>query len=298
MGIIFDIKRYAIHDGPGIRTTVFLKGCPLDCSWCHNPEGKAMESEFMWRENRCLGCRACQKSCPKSAISFDSAAPIIDYSKCIMCLNCVDACYSEALELVGRDLTVPEVMEEINKDRVFFDESGGGVTFSGGEPTTQPEFLVSLLVECKKMGIHTAVDTSGYTTSETLLEISELVDLFLYDLKLMDDEKHKKYCGVSNGSILNNLRKLSERGNQIIIRFPLIPDVNDDEENVEELEAFVSSLRNVKDLSILPYHKTGVFKNKRLKGRAAFTGQIPTEKKIFNIQQILEKFGLSVKIGG
>ena len=237
-------------------------------------------------------------ACLKGAISFDSAAPIIDYSKCIMCLNCVDACHSKALELVGRDMTIPEVMEEINKDRIFFDESGGGVTFSGGEPTAQPEFLVGLLEECKNLGIHTAVDTSGYTTSEILLEISELVDLFLYDLKLMDDEKHQKFCGVSNGPILNNLRILSERGNKIIIRFPLIPEVNDDNDNVEELGAFVSSLRNVKDLSILPYHNIGIVKSKRLKGPAAFTGQLPTEKKIFNIKKKLEKFGLRTRIGG
>jgi pyruvate formate lyase activating enzyme len=195
-------------------------------------------------------------------------------------------------------MTVSEVMTEINRDRIFYDESGGGITFSGGEPTAQPQFLSNLLEECKHVDIHTTVDTSGFTKSETLTAISELVDLFLFDLKLMDDEKHQKYCGVSNELILNNLRMLSERGSKVIIRFPLIPEVNDDVENIEAMGAFVSSLRNVKELSILPYHTAGVAKNKRLKRQAAFIGHPPTGEQITIVQEKLEKFGLNVKIGG
>ncbi len=177
-GMVFDIKRYAIHDGPGIRTTVFLKGCLLNCPWCHNPEGKAKEQEFMWWKEKCTGCRDCQNVCTRGAVDFSDDFLLFDKTKCDLCGVCADACNSQALKLVGKKMTVTEVMKEVEKDVAFYDESGGGVSLSGGEPLLQPDFTHSLLKACKELGIHTAVDTCGHADGDVLLRISEHVDLF------------------------------------------------------------------------------------------------------------------------
>lgn len=299
MGMIFDIKRYAIHDGPGIRTTVFLKGCPLNCLWCHNPEGKAREQEFMWWKERCIECRDCQNACTKGAISFSDDSLLLDKRKCDLCGACVDACHSQALRLVGKKMTVTQVIKEIEKDMVFYDESSGGVTFSGGEPLMQPYFLHSLLKACKELGIHTAVDTCGYVNSEVLLKISKHVDLFLYDLKVINEEKHMKFTGVSSKLILENLKKLSQSEQKIIVRFPLVPGVNDDEKDILALGAFVSSLKNIRELSILPYHKAGVEKFKRLEKPADlfFIKHPPSAETLSEIETKLKDFGLKIQIG-
>ena len=298
--MVFDIKRYAIHDGPGIRTTVFLKGCLLNCSWCHNPEGKAREQEFMWWKERCIGCRDCQNVCTKGAISFLDDSFVFDNKKCDLCRACADACHSQALKLVGKEMTVTQAMKEIEKDMVFYDESGGGVTLSGGEPLLQPDFSASLLRACKEIGIHTAVDTCGHADSDIVSQISKHVDLFLYDLKLINDEKHAKFTGVSNKLILENLKRLSDNGQKIIVRFPLVPGVNDDEKDVLELGGFVSSLKDVKELSILPYHKAGVEKSKRLKKPTDlfFVNHSPSAETLREVEQKLRGFGLRIQIGG
>ncbi len=299
-GVVFDIKRYAIHDGPGIRTTVFLKGCLLNCPWCHNPEGKAREQELMWWKERCIGCRDCQTACSKDAISFPDDLLILDKAKCDLCGACVDACHSDALKLAGRKMSVAQVMKEIEKDMAFYDESGGGVSLSGGEPLLQPDFSSSLLKACKEIGIHTAVDTCGHVGSEVLARICEHTDLFLYDLKVINDEKHMKFTGVSNQLILENLKKLSDSGQKVVARFPLVPGVNDDEKDILELGELVSSLNNVKELSILPYHKAGVEKSRRL-GRPAdssFVNYSPSTERLKEIEEILKGFGLQVQIGG
>jgi len=299
MGMIFDIKRYAIHDGPGIRTTVFLKGCPLKCLWCHNPEGISREQEFMWYKERCTVCRDCQNLCTKGAISFSDDSLLLDQLKCDLCGACVDVCHSQALKLVGKKMAVAQVMKELEKDMVFYDESGGGVTFSGGEPLMQPYFLHSLLKACKELGMHTAVDTCGYASSNVLSRISKHVDLFLYGLKVINDEKHVKFTGVSNKLILENLKKLSYNGQKIIVRFPLVPGANDDENDILELGVFVSSLKNVKELSILPYHKAGVEKFKRLKKPKAsfFMSHSPSAEILSEIEKKLKDFGLKIQIG-
>jgi len=299
MGMIFDIKRYAIHDGPGIRTTVFLKGCPLKCLWCHNPEGITREQEFMWWKERCMACKDCQSDCIKGAISFSDDSLLLDQSKCNLCGACVDACHSQALKLVGKKMTVAQVIKEIGKDMVFYDESGGGVTFSGGEPLMQPHFLHSLLKACKELAIHTAVDTCGYAKLDVLLKISKHVDLFLYDLKVINDEKHLQFTGVSNKSILENLKKLSENGPRIIVRFPLVPGVNDDEKDILELGAFMSSLKNIEELSLLPYHKAGSEKIKRLRDRthSFFINHPPSAETLTEIEEKLKDFGLKIHIG-
>lgn len=300
MGMIFDIKRYAIHDGPGIRTTVFLKGCPLNCLWCHNPEGKSAEQEFMWWEKRCIGCRDCQKACAKNAVSFSDDTLILDVGECDFCGACLTVCHSQALELIGKELTASQLMREIEKDLAFYDESGGGVTFSGGEPLMQPVFLRNLLRACKEKEIHTAVDTCGYVDPKIFLDIGDLADLFLYDLKVIDDKKHIEFTGVSNKLILENVKRLSDTGHRVIMRFPLIPNMNDKETDVLELGTFVSSLGNVKELHILPYHKAGVEKAKRLKKQQEplFVSHPPSAERLSEIVEMLRDFGLEIQVGG
>ena len=299
-GMVFDIKRYAIHDGPGIRTTVFLKGCLLNCPWCHNPEGKAREQEIMWWKERCIGCKDCENACTRSAISFSDDLLILDKAKCDLCGACADACHSEALKLAGKKMSADQVMKEIEKDIAFYDESGGGLSLSGGEPLLQPDFSVNLLKVCKEIGIHTAVDTCGHANSDVLLKISEHADLFLYDLKMVDDEKHMKFTGVSNQLILENLKRLSHSGQKTVVRFPLVPGVNDDEKDILKLGEFVSSLNNVKEINVLPYHKAGVEKSKRLRRPAdsSFACQGPSDETLRQIQERLKGFGLQVQTGG
>jgi pyruvate formate lyase activating enzyme len=220
-GIIFDIKRYAIHDGPGIRTTVFFKGCPLNCDWCQNPESRDPAPQVALLTQRCIRCGACLEACPHADNGPPTTAAPIDRAHCQRCGACVEACPSGARSLLGSTVTVPELMSEIEKDRLFFEESGGGVTFSGGEPLMQPEFLLECLAACKHKQHHTAIDTCGHAPWGTLSQILALTDLFLYDLKLMDGARHEQQLGVSNSLILENLRNLSKRGAAIWIRFPL-----------------------------------------------------------------------------
>ncbi len=253
----------------------------------------------MWWKERCIACKDCQSACIKGAISFLDDSLLLDQSKCNLCGACVDACHSQALKLVGKKITVAQVIKEIEKDMVFYDESGGGVTFSGGEPLMQPYFLHCLLKACKELRIHTAVDTCGYANSDVLLKISKHVDLFLYDLKVINDEKHLQFTGVSNKSILENLKKLSENGPRIIVRFPLVPGVNDDEKDILELGAFMSSLKNIEELSLLPYHKAGSEKIKRLRDRthSFFINHPPSAETLTEIEEKLKDFGLKIRIG-
>ncbi|MCK4836129.1 MAG: glycyl-radical enzyme activating protein [Candidatus Aminicenantes bacterium] len=225
-GIIFDIKRYAIHDGPGIRSTVFFKGCPLRCWWCHNPEGLRPEIEKILIEPG-----------DKSGQQY---------------------------RIIGEEKTVKSVMDEITGEVLFFDESGGGVTFSGGEPLMQPDFLKALLFFCQKSGIHTAVDTSGYAPYDIIESIIDMVDLFLYDLKFLDPELHAKYTGMDNRLIISNLKKLDGRAKKIIIRFPIIPEITGSKKNVEQISQFIASLHHTRDIDLLPYHQFAQKKYQRL----------------------------------
>jgi pyruvate formate lyase activating enzyme len=298
-GVIFDIKRYSIHDGPGIRTTIFFKGCPLNCWWCHNPESQAMEREQVLWLKRCIRCGACQEACEQGVISLEGDSPRTDSERCTLCGACVAACYAEAREIVGREMTVAQVMVEIERDIPFFDESGGGVTFSGGEPLAQGDFLEALLNACQESEIHTVLDTCGYAPWELLDRLRELVDLFLYDLKLMDDEKHCHYTGVSNALVIQNLRALAERGHPIVLRVPVIPGINDDEENMQLLGAFAADLPHLVQVDLLPYHHSATSKYERLE-RSYGLNQIspPTEESMAKIAGLMRGFGLSVKIGG
>jgi len=298
-GIVFDIKRYSIHDGPGIRDTVFLKGCPLRCWWCHNPESQAFEPVVLYKPDRCIGCGACENACPNNAIRLTQRGFVADPDLCANCGVCVDVCPAEARELVGKEVSTQWVMEEIEKDVLFFDESKGGVTFSGGEPLSQPEFLEELLMECRKKDIHTAVDTSGYAPTDVIMKIAPYVNLFLYDIKLIDEEKHQFYTGVSNQLILHNLQALSEVGASIWVRIPVIPGVNANREELEAMSRFISTLKGVENVNLLPYHGTGSHKYERL-GMSYLLRDLksPTKEEMEGFSRIFEAKNLEVKIGG
>lgn len=283
--------RYSVHDGPGIRTTVFLKGCPLTCLWCHNPESQSAAPELMLCDSRCIGCGDCRTVCGHGAA--------VDMGQCEACGKCAAACPSGAREMAGRRVTVADVMNIIEKDIIFYDQSGGGVTFSGGEPLMQPSFLQSLLTACNKQSIHTAVDTSGFAATETLLCISKLTDLFLYDLKVMDEKRHTQYTGVSNRLILHNLKELSACGTPIRIRYPLIPGINDDKENVAALGAFAAALPGVTQIHILPYQQMGVQKYTRLRKEYSLPHTAPPGSgAVETVTQLLKDYGLTVITGG
>jgi pyruvate formate lyase activating enzyme len=298
-GTVFDIKKFSIHDGPGIRTTVFFKGCPLRCWWCHNPESQAPGPELMVRPTRCIQCGACLDVCPHGAISRNADAMSTDPEKCTACGACAEVCYAEARQIVGREMTVAQVVAEIERDVPFYDESGGGVTFSGGEPLLQPGFLLALLRACQEREIHTALDTCGFAPWETLDRVREHVDLFLYDLKLMDDDGHLKFTGVSNELILRNLQALSRRGHDVVVRVPVIPGINDDDENVRRIGTFAAALPSLQRVDLLPYHHAGSEKYHRLhKVYELPDARPPSDGRMAEIGQVLRGFGLHVKIGG
>jgi pyruvate formate lyase activating enzyme len=295
-GTVFDIKRYTLHDGPGIRVSVHLKGCPLSCWWCHNPESQSFEPRQLFKKNLCIGCGMCVGVCPHGAITQNADT---DIEKCRGSGKCAEICPAAAREICGRNMETSEVMDEILKELIFFEQSGGGVTISGGEPLSQLDFTVGLLEECKMHGIKTAVDTSGFADSDSLKAAAELTDLFLYDVKHMDPEKHRKYTGADNEIILSNLTKLGDIGAEINVRMPFIPGVNTDEQNLLALGHFLSGVRGVTCLSLLPYHSAAEDKHGRWGMEFKLRGVYPpTENSLAAAVSITESCGIRTVIGG
>jgi pyruvate formate lyase activating enzyme len=293
-GLIFNIMRFSLHDGPGIRTTVFLKGCPLRCSWCHNPESQLREPEVIHFEERCIRCGDCVRACSYGALHLDQQL-IHDPDLCQRCGECVNACSIAARQLAGRWMTVPDVLAEVLKDQVFFDESGGDVTVSGGEPLMQAAFVEALLAACRTRRIRTVLDTCGYADSNAIRQVSENVDLFLYDLKLMDCERHQHFTGVKNDLILRNLKMLAGHGRAVIVRVPIIPGVNDDRGNIDALSEFLSPL-SLREIDLLPYHRIGSDKYHRL--HLSYGVNPPTAGQTETIAARLRRDGFNVRIGG
>jgi pyruvate formate lyase activating enzyme len=299
MGLIFDIKRFAIHDGPGIRTTVFFKGCPLSCAWCHNPESRSRKPEVMLRATRCVKCMRCVEVCPTGAIVPDGDIPQVDRDRCSRCAVCAEACPTDAREIVGREVSAAEVVGELAKDRVFFDESGGGVTISGGEPLLQPEFLIALLEGCRAEGLHSVVDTTGLAPWETVAQVAERADLILYDLKLADSSRHRRWTGVENDLILDNLRRLSAAGRNVVVRIPLIPGVNDNHAELRAMGGFVATLDTAYPVDLLPYQAMGSEKYARLGMKYELSAvQPPTPDQIEGAAMLLRSCSLTVTVRG
>jgi len=296
--IIFNIQKFSIHDGPGIRTTVFFKGCPLKCMWCHNPESQNTNKEMLYDRDKCVLCGTCVKVCPKHAIKIENDILTTDMNKCDFCGECVTYCMYGAREIAGKEYTVDEVVKEVLKDRIFYEKSNGGVTVSGGEPLLQIDFVEELLKKLKKENIHTAVDTCGAVSFEILERASKFTDLFLYDLKLMDDEKHKEYVGTSNKNIIENLKKLSKIHQNINIRLPIIEGVNADVSHIENVLELIDGL-NIKKVNLLPYHDIGKHKYKKL-GLTYEDAKMltPSDEKMNSFKDMFASIGYEVKIGG
>jgi pyruvate formate lyase activating enzyme len=302
LGLIFEIRKYTIHDGPGVRTTVFFKGCPLSCLWCCNPESQVRSPELVWVRERCVGCDLCLADCPSGALS---AAPdggrAIDRERCERCGQCAERCPAEALSLLGRWVTVDEVLAEVAKDALYFEASGGGLTLSGGEPLSQPEFAAELLRRYRheEKGRHAAVETCGHVEWPVLERMAADVDLFLYDLKHMDPAEHLRLTGRDNRLILDNARRLAASGSSLVIRLPLIPGVNDGRDNLEATAEFALALPGVERIDLLPYHRLGEPKYPRLEKSYAFAGRpSASPEQVGRAKELLEGLGLRVYIGG
>lgn len=296
---IFAIKRYALHDGPNIRTTIFFKGCPLNCRWCHNPEGLDPQIRIVTMAEKCAGCGLCLVKCPEKALDLTSAGLLRADELCTSCRACIDICPALAHEPTGWRMPIADIVAEIKKELPFFDQSGGGITCSGGEPLGQPESLRALLQACGALGIHRAVDTSGFAPTATLLEIGQHTELFLYDLKHLDSHRHQQLTGVANDLILTNLKALSDNGHAIRVRLPLIGGVNDDTENIKATGAFVAGCKGVQGIDVLPYHPSATAKYRKL-GRVYPGGALtaPSREHLAMVLELLNEYITDISIGG
>jgi pyruvate formate lyase activating enzyme len=298
--MVFNIMRFATHDGPGIRTAVFFKGCPLSCHWCHNPESQSFRPEVLYFEERCRHCGECVAECPEHAIvqTDDEKPSSLLRDVCRRCGHCAEVCQAEARRLAGKRVGLDEVLREIEKDLIFFEESGGGVTLSGGEPLAQPRFAAALLQACRERGIHTAIETCGYARPETFRSVALLADLVLFDVKLMTAAAHREYTGLSNTGILQNLEELLAQGRAVTVRIPLVPGINDTAEEVDRFARYLGRFRGCR-VELLPYHRIGAAKYARL-GRTYRLEDTPEPLagEIERVGDELRRAGLNVTVGG
>lgn len=299
-GIIFDIKKFAIHDGPGIRTTVFFKGCPLECSWCHNPEATHPEAELVWFENKCIRCGICIDTCPNDAHELlPNRSRVYHQDQCTLCGACIEVCHAEALVMEGREVTVEEVMVELRKDMPFYEDSGGGITLSGGEPTLQHKFALALLKQCQSEGLHTALDTAGQTPWRILERMLRYTDLVLFDIKHMHSASHRQHTGVPNENILANLTHIGDCGVPIEIRMPIVPGINDSRETIESAAAFLADVKNITRVVLLSYHRLGEAKYGRLNRDAYKLEDVepPGPDRMQEVAEWVRPYGLDVHVG-
>lgn len=299
-GLIFDIKKYAINDGPGIRLTVFFKGCNLSCQWCHNPESLSPKVQKMYNASKCIGASKCLDNCPNDALELTSEGIVTNYDACNLCGKCAEVCPTKAFEMLGSSIPISELMKKIDNEAIFFDKSGGGVTFSGGEPLMHSDYLLKALKECGKRMYHRVVDTTAFSSQSVLLEVAKHTELFLIDLKVMDSKKHKKFTGVSNEKILLNITELAKTDCEIIFRMPLIKSVNTSEENIINTALFMNSLEGNKSvINLLPYHNIAENKHLKLGEKSSFVEfTTPDEQEISRIVETFNSYGITATIGG
>jgi pyruvate formate lyase activating enzyme len=292
------MARGAVHDGPGIRTVVFFKGCPLRCRWCHSPETQTFGADVLLLKDRCIGCGGCVEVCACGAASLSAEGPAVDRARCEGCGRCGDRCPACAREVQGGWMTVDAVMDAIRRDVPFYERSGGGVTFSGGEPLHQPTFLSALLDRCRAEGIPVAIETCGHASRRAALRALDCAPLFLYDLKIVDDARHRAMTGASNQRILSNLAALAARRADVVVRFPLVPGITDDEANVSAIGRLAASL-DLPRVDVLPYHRAGLAKYERLNQACGLAG-VPAASALDAARAAarLRDFGLDVRIGG
>lgn len=298
MGSIYNIQRFSLHDGPGVRTTVFLKGCPLRCLWCHNPESQSFLPDLLFHASKCSACLNCISSCPEQAISQNGNSIKTNAAVCTFCRKCLEACSFQAREIAGKEINCSELIKIISRDLAFYEQSGGGVTFSGGEPLSQSDFLLECLSACKNLDLHTTVDSSGYALEADLLKTSGFTDLFLYDLKVLDDTVHQKVTGVSNALILQNLKVLIEMRKRIFLRVPVIPGVNDQVADWQNLPDFIKS-STIEQVNLLPYHRIGSGKYASLGINNPMPDNLAVDSNQLNrLQNFFASKGFKTIIGG
>ena len=299
-GLIFDIKKFAINDGPGIRLTVFFKGCNLHCQWCHNPESMSPKVQKMYNAKKCIGSVKCIDNCPNNALEFSEKGIITNFDLCNLCGKCADVCPTKAFEMLGQEVSIKELMKKIDNEAIFFDQSGGGVTFSGGEPLMHSDYLIEALKECGERMVHRVVDTTAFASQETVLEVAKHTELFLIDLKVMDAKKHKEFTGVSNEKILSNITGLAKTNCELVFRIPLIKGVNTSVENIEATALFMRSLKGDRTVvNLLPYHNIAENKHVKLGDSNKFTAfETPDKNEILTIISIFENYGISATVGG